>query len=137
MDRSTRVTRGTLLLLGLVATGVLAACGGGATVGPATSSPATVTDAPAASAPSAGTTAVRIAGFAFDPATVTVAVGSTVSWANQDDAPHTVTWDDGTAGSGSLTKGGAPYSRTFDTPGTFTYACSIHPAMKGSVTVQP
>jgi len=133
MDRSTRATRGKMLLLGLVTAAALAACASGATTGPAVA-----TDVPAASAPPAGATAaIRIAGFAFGPPALTVAAGSTVTWTNDDDAPHTVAWDDGTAASGSLAKGGAPYSRTFDTPGTFAYACGIHPAMKGSVTVEP
>jgi plastocyanin len=131
------VRRHLLASLGLAAALALtvAACGGGAT-----SSPAPATGAPAtaaASAAPAGGDAVTIAGFAFDPPALTVKVGGTVSWTNKDSASHTVKWDDGSKGSGSLTAGGAPYSRTFDTAGTFAYACGIHPAMKGTVVVAP
>lgn len=138
--------------LGLAAALALtvAACGGGATPTPAsgTPSPASATASPApasappasvapASVPPAAGDAVTIAGFAFDPAALTVKVGATVTWTNKDTATHTVVWADGSQGSGSLTAGGAPYSRTFATPGTFAYACGIHPAMKGTVVVEP
>lgn len=114
-----------LTVLGLaVAAGMLvAACGSGAT--------------PSSAPASGGGDSVTIAGFAFDPPTVTTKVGSTVTWSNTDAAPHSVAWDDGTEGSGTLAKGGTPYERTFDAPGTFTYACGIHPAMKGTVVVEP
>jgi plastocyanin len=112
----------TVLGLVVVAGMLVAACGSGATP---------------SSAPASGGDSVTIAGFAFDPSTITTKVGSTVSWSNTDAAPHTVAWDDGTEGSGTLAKGGTPYQRTFDAPGTFTYACGIHPAMKGTVVVEP
>jgi plastocyanin len=127
------VRRHLLVSLGLAAALGLtvAACGGSAT-----SSPPPATAAPATVAP-AGGDAVTIAGFAFAPATLTVKVGATVSWTNNDSATHTVKWDDGSQGSGSLTAGGAPYSRTFDTAGTFAYTCGIHAKMKGTVVVEP
>jgi len=132
------VRRHLLVSLGLAAALGLtvAACGGSATSSPppATAAPATV--APSNVAP-AGGDAVTIAGFAFAPATLTVKVGATVSWTNNDSATHTVKWDDGSQGSGSLTAGGAPYSRTFDTAGTFAYTCGIHAKMKGTVVVEP
>jgi len=114
----------------------LAACGGAATPSPApaTAPPSTATPA---SVPPAGGDAVTIAGFAFAPATLTVKAGAAVTWTNKDTATHTVVWVDGSQGSGSLTDGGAPYSRTFATPGTFAYACGIHAAMKGTVVVEP
>jgi plastocyanin len=127
MRRHLLVSLGLAAALGLT----VAACGGGAT-----SSPAAATAAPATVAP-AGGDAVAIAGFAFAPATLTVKVGATVSWTNNDSASHTVKWDDGSQGSGSLTAGGAPYSRTFDTAGTFAYTCGIHSKMKGTVVVEP
>ncbi len=132
--------RHLLVSLGLAATLGLtvAACGGSATSypAPATAAPTPATAPPAAVAP-AGDAAVTIAGFAFAPATLTVKVGATVSWTNNDSATHTVKWDDGSQGSGSLTAGGAPYSRTFDTAGTFAYTCGIHSKMKGTVVVEP
>ena len=115
----------------------VAACGGGATSSPA---PATAAPAPTtgtASASPAGGDSVAIAGFAFEPATMTVKVGATVTWTNEDSAAHTVKWDDGSQGSGSLTAGGPAYERTFDTPGTFAYVCGIHAAMKGTIVVEP
>ena len=127
--------------LGLAAALALAvaACGGGAT-----SSPAPATAPPAFSAVPAtsslappGGDAVTIAGFAFEPATLTVKVGATVTWANKDSSPHTVAWADGSQGSGSLTAGGAPYARTFDGEGSFAYVCGIHPAMTATIVVEP
>lgn len=111
----------------------VAACGGATTPSPA---PETAPPAPITAAP-AGGDAVTIAEFAFDPATLTVKVGATATWTNRDSATHTVAWADGSQGSRSLTDGGAPYSRTFDTPGTFAYVCGIHPRMKGTVVVEP
>lgn len=125
-------------LLGLAGALALtvAACGGAATASPAPVAASPASDAPA-SVPPAGGDTVTIAGFAFDPATLTVKVGASVTWTNKDTATHTVAWVDGSKGSGSLTAGGTSYSRTFDTPGTFAYACGIHAAMKGTVVVEP
>ena len=78
---------------------------------------------------------MSIANFAFAPASVTVAVGTTVTWTNIDSAGHTVTADDGSFKSGTLGKGGT-FSQTFATAGTFTYHCAFHSSMKASITVQ-
>jgi plastocyanin len=85
-------------------------------------------------APAASAGAVTISGFAFGPASISVAAGSTVTWTNQDGTAHTVTADDGSFDSGSLAPG-ATFSQTFDTPGTYTYHCAIHSSMTGTVTV--
>lgn len=124
--------------LGLAAALVLtvAACGGAATSSPAPATVPPASEVPA-SVPPAGGDAVTIAGFAFDPASLTVKVGATVTWTNKDTATHTVVWDDGSQGSGSLTDGGAPYARTFDTPGTFAYKCGLHGQMTGTIVVEP
>jgi plastocyanin len=82
----------------------------------------------------AGTVDVKIAGFAFDPASVTVKVGTPVRWTNQDSATHSVTSDTGVWDSGSIAKG-ETYTRVFDTVGTFAYHCGVHPSMKGTITV--
>jgi len=87
-----------------------------------------------AAAPAAASEAVNISGFAFDPPDLQIAVGTTVTWTNQDSAAHTVSADDGSFDSGQLAQG-ATYSQTFDTPGTFTYHCANHPNMTASVTV--
>jgi hypothetical protein len=78
---------------------------------------------------------VTIQNFAFNPATLTVSVGTTITWTNLDSAPHTVTSDDNLFDSGTLNQG-APFSHTFTTPGTFAYHCNIHPSMTAQVVVQ-
>ncbi|WP_344021209.1 cupredoxin family copper-binding protein [Streptomyces luteireticuli] len=76
---------------------------------------------------------VNIAGFAFSPSTLTVSKGTTVTWTNKDQAPHTVTG----GGLNSPTLGnGATYSFTFKSTGTFNYICTIHPNMHGTVVVK-
>ena len=76
---------------------------------------------------------VTIAGFAFSPQTITIDVGDSVTWTNNDDVDHTAT------GSGfdtsTITSGGGTATVTFDTAGTFAYACTIHPSMTGTVVV--
>jgi plastocyanin len=78
---------------------------------------------------------VTIAGFAFSPATVTVSVGDTVTWTNNDAATHSATANGGSFDTGNIGNG-ASDSVTFDTAGTFAYHCSIHAAMTGTVVVQ-
>lgn len=78
-------------------------------------------------------TVVAIVDFAFEPAQVSIAAGSEVTWSHAGRAPHTVTFDDGTD-SGQL-DGGDTYSRTFAQAGTYDYHCAIHPTMTGTVTV--
>ncbi len=78
--------------------------------------------------------AVSITGFAF-PKNVTVAIGTTVTWTNNDPAPHTITSDTGAFGSSDIAPGGT-YSHTFTSAGTFPYHCEIHPSMQGTITVQ-
>jgi plastocyanin len=78
------------------------------------------------------TSTVEISNFAFNPATITVSKGATVTWTQKDDAPHTVT---GTGfDSGTLAKG-QTFSHTFNDAGTFDYGCSIHSGMRGKVIV--
>ena len=77
---------------------------------------------------------VQVVDFAFEPATVTVPVGSTVTWTNAGSRPHTVTADDGSFDSGRLDPG-EQFSQVFDQPGTFTYFCGFHPDMQGTIVV--
>lgn len=80
--------------------------------------------------------AISIIGFSFSPANITVKVGATLTWTNMDSAPHTVTSDDGRfASSGNLSTNDT-YRLTFSEAGTFPYHCSIHPSMKGTITVE-
>lgn len=99
-----------------------------------------ITAAPAAgvsiTAPvqAAGANQVTIDGFAFAPATLTVPTGSTVTWTNRDEEPHTVAASDGSFHSPGMGTG-ATFAHTFSAPGTFDYVCSIHPMMRGTVVV--
>ena len=79
--------------------------------------------------------AVSIKGFKFVPADITVKVGDTVVWTNDDTVSHTVESSDGTLKSDELSKGDT-YRFTFKKTGKHDYACGIHPSMHGSVTVQ-
>lgn len=80
--------------------------------------------------------AVSIANFAFAPASLVVAPGTTVTWRNDDGAPHAIAFADGAAPSDLLLPG-QNFARTFATAGTFAYSCSVHPYMQGTVTVRP
>jgi plastocyanin len=90
--------------------------------------------AQSAAAPAAGGSAVSIANFAFAPASMTVSVGTTVTWTNTDSTNHTVTADDGSFKSDKLGTG-TTFSQTFTKAGTFAYHCSIHSSMTGTITV--
>jgi amicyanin len=91
---------------------------------------ATTADAPAPQ----GGTAVSVSDFKFNPATLTVPVGATVTWTNKDEEPHTVAAKDGSFHSPGIDTNGN-YSFTFTTPGSYDYTCSIHPFMTGTVVV--
>ena len=89
---------------------------------------------PAASA-RAPETEVKIDNFAFAPQRIVVQAGTTVTWTNADDAPHTV------VSTTKLFKSSAldtedKFSFTFATPGTYEYFCSLHPHMTGTVVVE-
>jgi hypothetical protein len=90
--------------------------------------------------PSIGPNGVNLFLYTFHPATLTVDVGTTVTWINNDEAEHTVTAKDGSFASETLKtkliKPGDSFSHTFDTAGTFDYFCAIHPAMQGMVEVR-
>jgi plastocyanin len=106
------------------------------------------TGTPTASTPAAGNASgnasgnaaaagasVQIMNFAFNPASVTVKVGDTVTWTNGDSIAHTVTADDGSFDSGNIDPGKS-FTFTFTKAGTFSYHCNIHPNMTAQVTVQ-
>jgi plastocyanin len=78
---------------------------------------------------------VRIDNFSFGPPELTVAAGTTITWTNRDDIPHTVVSPDKVFKSKVLDTD-EKFSSTFRTPGTFSYFCSIHPKMTGKVVVQ-
>ncbi len=78
--------------------------------------------------------AVAIEGIAFRPGELTVPAGTEVTWTNQDPTAHTVSAEDDSFDSGVLDPG-ASFSWTFETTGTVTYLCRIHPDMQGSIRV--
>src|SRR5215212_7026460 len=91
---------------------------------------------PAASAQDEMT--VSIQDFFFDPGQLTVAPGTTVTWVNEGEAPHTVTSTDGKQLDSATLQPGDTYSFTFedgDAGETYAYQCTIHPQMTGSVNV--
>ena len=93
--------------------------------------------ASAADPGAAQTAQVFIDNFSFAPAVLTVTPGTTVTWTNRDDIPHTVL----AGGPQGLIKSGPmdtddSFSFTFDKPGRYDYFCTLHPHMQGSVVVQ-
>ena len=85
--------------------------------------------------PSAAAAAVKIDNFVFGPQTLTVPVGTTVTWTNSDDIPHTSVSTEGVFKSKVLDTD-EKFSCTFTKPGTYPYYCTIHPKMTGKVVVQ-
>jgi plastocyanin len=73
--------------------------------------------------------------FMFAPMTISIKAGTTVTWKNTDDEPHTVVSDTGLFRSGALDTN-ETFSFRFGTPGTYRYTCSIHPRMTGTIVVQ-
>jgi plastocyanin len=78
---------------------------------------------------------VKIDNFIFGPQTVTVPAGTTVTWTNSDDIPHTAVSTDGVFKS-KVMDTDEKFSYTFTKAGTFPYYCSIHPKMTGTVVVK-
>jgi plastocyanin len=85
--------------------------------------------------PAPATAEVKVDNFSFGPATLTVAAGTTVTWTNQDDIPHTVVSTEKVFKSKVLDTD-EKFSYTFAKAGTYPYFCSIHPKMTGTVVVQ-
>src|ERR1022692_3298910 len=85
--------------------------------------------------PSAVNAAVKIDNFVFGPQTLTVPVGTTVTWTNSDDIPHTSVSTEGVFKSKVLDTD-EKFSYTFTKAGTYSYYCTIHPKMTGKVVVQ-
>ena len=78
---------------------------------------------------------MKIDNFSFGPQTLTVPVGTTVTWTNRDDIPHTIVSTDGVFKS-KVRDTDESFSYTFTKAGTYTYFCSIHPKMTGKIVVQ-
>ena len=78
---------------------------------------------------------VKIDNFSFGPQSLTVKVGTIVTWTNRDDIPHTVVSSDGVFKSKARDTDES-FSYKFDKAGTYPYFCSLHPKMTGQVVVQ-
>jgi plastocyanin len=118
---------------------VAMALGGGILVGcgaPTSAAAAAPAPAPGVAEEPVATNTVAIQNFAFSPATVTIKAGTTVTWTNQDQDPHTVSAMSGAFHSPTLNTGQS-YRYTFTTPGHFEYLCTIHPFMTAAVVVTP
>ena len=89
----------------------------------------------AADQPPAATAEVKIDNFSFGPQTITVPVGTTVTWTNKDDIPHTIVSTDGVFKS-KVRDTDEKFSYTFTKAGTYSYFCSVHPKMTGQIIVK-
>jgi len=131
----------TYFLLGCMVI-ILVTASGCTTYNPPTTTPATTTNAPTATTSTTGITAITIQNFAFNPASVSVSVGTTVTWTNQDAVQHqiindaTATFGQGQKFESNSLGQGQSYSFTFNEAGTYPYHCNIHPSMKGTVIVK-
>jgi plastocyanin len=118
---------------------LLAACSGN---GAATTPPATgggggaTAGASLCSEPAAGTAAdvdATVAGNAWGP--VSAAVGDVITWTNSDAVPHNVALDDGSCTMTNNITGDAPQSLVFNQAGSFAFHCTVHPSMKGTISI--
>jgi plastocyanin len=137
--RKSQGARG-IAVLGLAVLALTACSPAGSAPSPSTSMPGMSMPATTQSTsdqPVAANT-VSIKNFAFDPPSITVKAGTTVTWTNADQDPHTVTSDgkSGPLNSKPLNQGDT-YQYTFAQAGTFSYLCTIHPFMTATVTVTP
>jgi plastocyanin len=108
-----------------------AVVGSPAPVEPAATGTVTPADGGTATEPAA----VSVIDLTFEPATIEVDAGATVTWTNDDSVPHTVTARGDAFNSGVLMSGDS-FSQTFATPGSYDYFCAIHPSMTGTVVVR-
>ena len=89
-----------------------------------------------AQTPAAAAAAVGIDNFTFNPATVTVKAGTTVTWTNRDDIPHGLAATNNAFKRSLALDTDDSFSFTFTTPGTYQYFCYIHPHMTGTIVVE-
>jgi plastocyanin len=88
-----------------------------------------------AAAPSTADSSIAIRNFMFEPMSLVVVVGTKVTWKNFDGEPHTIHSIDDAFRSGALDQNDT-FSFQFDKPGTYRYACSIHPQMVATIVVK-
>lgn len=102
---------------------------------PATALPAPVTPSADSAAITGPVARAGMRNLAFAPGTIEITAGTTVEWTNNDPLQHSVTADNGSFNSGLISTNGK-WRHTFTQPGTFTYHCTPHPFMKGTVIVR-
>jgi plastocyanin len=112
--------------------GLLSACSSDSPSAPSTGSGSSGTAGTPVSIVSGASTLTTTA---YSPNPLNVTVGTTVTWTNNDNTPHTSTANSGQWSSPAIGPGGQ-FSTTFTSAGSFTYHCTIHPGMVGTVNVQ-
>lgn len=100
-------------------------------------SPGASPEASPGASPAAGEVVINIVDFAFDPPTVTISLGTTVTWVNQGPTQHTTVAFDGPdkIWDSNILDAGQSYSFTPTEPGTYDYLCGLHPNMKATLIV--
>lgn len=137
------VVRGFAALLTAAA---LAACSGGSSsaptsagtqAAPGSQAPAATTATSKVCEDSTGTTTVdaAVGGNQWGP--VSAKVGDVITWTNADAVPHRVELDDGSCKMGSTMAGGGKASLVFTVAGSYPFHCTVHPSMKGTITIAP
>jgi len=136
---------GLAVAIGTLAAVGLTACGGATHAGTKAAAATTTQAAPTAHAhaeapaaadqPAVATSAVTIDNFSFMPPAIKVKAGTTVTWTNTDEEPHSVVSSEEPMRSPTLAGKANTFSHTFAKPGTYHYNCGIHPFMHGTVQV--
>jgi plastocyanin len=131
--------RSSLRVIAALSTALmLAACSGGTTptsVPTAGGPAATTAAAPCADSTGATTVSASAVDNTWTPADVTAKVGDVITWTNGDTVPHKVALDDGSCQMSANISGGGKASLVFSVAGTFPFHCSVHPSMKGTITI--
>jgi plastocyanin len=125
---------GALIVCWAVALPV-AGCGGGDDDNGGGGGTTTTTEQSTAPTSTGGGASVTMKDIKFNPTEVKVKAGQTVTWTNDDSVGHDVTADSFKSGSAGGIEGGQSFKHTFAKAGTFTYVCTVHPGMKGTVVV--
>jgi plastocyanin len=127
-----------LILVLVVITGatvMIAGCTSSSSPSPSPgTSTATSSPSPSSVTSTASQNSVAIQNYAFNPSTLTIQKGANVTWKNYDSVQHTVTSDSGAFSSPRLSTGDT-YAHQFNNTGSFSYHCSIHPYMTGTIVV--
>jgi len=127
---------GVLVVIVLVVGGILIGKSYSNSPAYSTSPTPTTSATTAAGTTTSGSQTISISNFAFSNPDITVHVGDSITWTNNDSTTHTVTSiPSGPLNSGDLAQGKS-YTYTFTTAGTFNYHCAIHANMTGTVTVE-